>query len=44
MIYDSETAKNGIPVDVLCDGRGIGSVDLNAEEKKELLNYLNTKV
>jgi hypothetical protein len=40
-LYDSETAKKGIPVDVLSNGKGIGSADLNATEKKELLAYLN---
>ena len=41
-LYDSETAKNGIPVDVLYDGKKIGSPDLNDTEKKELLDYLNS--
>lgn len=42
-LYPSETAKNGIPVDVLLDGKKIGSSDLNDIEKKELLDYLNKK-
>lgn len=42
-LYPSETAKNGIPVDVLLDGKRIGSPDLNDIEKKELLDYLNKK-
>lgn len=41
MLYDSQTAKNGLPVDVLYDGKAIGSADLNEGEKKELLTYLN---
>lgn len=40
MLYDTETARHGIPVDVLCD-TGIGSPDLNDAEKVELMNYLN---
>lgn len=42
-IYDSETAKNGIPVDVLYEGKLI-SIDLNEVEKLELLEYLNKKL
>jgi hypothetical protein len=42
-LYPSETSKNGIPVDVLYDGERIGSSDLSDIEKKELLDYLNTK-
>ena len=41
-LYDSENSKNGIPVDVLYDGKLIGSTELNDNEKKELLNYLNS--
>lgn len=41
-LYPSETSKNGIPVDVLYDGKMIGSTDLNDTEKKELLDYLNS--
>lgn len=41
-LYPSETAKNGIPVDVLYDGKKIGSIELNNTEKKELLDYLNS--
>ena len=40
-IYPTETSNNGIPVDVLYDGKMIGSLDLNEVEKKELLDYLN---
>jgi hypothetical protein len=41
-LYDSETAKYGLPVDVLHDGKVIGSAVLNDIEKKELLKYLKT--
>ena len=41
-LYPSLEAKNGIPVDVLYDGKLIGSTDLNDGEKKELLVYLKT--
>lgn len=41
-LYPSETSKNGIPVDVLYNGKLIGSPDLNEIEKKELLDYLNS--
>lgn len=41
-LYDSENCKHGIPVDVLYDGKLIGSTDLNNKEKKELLDYLNS--
>lgn len=40
-LYLTEHTKNGIPVDVLYDGKKIGSSDLNEIEKKELLIYLN---
>jgi hypothetical protein len=42
-LYPSETPQNGIPVDVLYDGKMIGSTDLSHIEKKELLDYLNLK-
>ena len=41
-LYPTETAQHGIPVDVLYDGKLIGSSDLNDIEKEELLNYLNS--
>jgi hypothetical protein len=41
-LYPTETAKNGIPVDVLLDGEMIGSSDLNVIEKGELLLYLKS--
>jgi hypothetical protein len=42
-LYPSETATNGIPVDVLYDGKLIGSSSLNNAEKRDLLDYLNTR-
>ncbi len=40
-LYFTETATNGIPVDVLYDGKMVASSALNDVEKVELLNYLN---
>lgn len=41
-IYPTETAKNGIPVDVLYDGETISSPVLEESEKLQLLEYLKT--